>query len=123
MQIVKMVLLLLMAMGVGIGVWVAIESITAVEAWDHRYYWMYGYPLLVITSFVLTFLEPRVPLLWGIAPVLAQAVYTLYDIRYEAVVLPLTIMLYGALMVPCLIAAYVGKRLKKRLQSASLGQS
>jgi hypothetical protein len=112
----KTILLVLLVCVISIGSWIAIGKMTGVEAWDHRYYWMFGYPLLIATSFVTAYIDSRKPWLWGILPVLAQAVYVLYAITNQAVVLPLTIALYVVLVVPCVAAAYIGIRLKQRRQ-------
>jgi hypothetical protein len=111
---VKTILLVLLACAIGVGSWIVIGKMTGVEAWDHRYYWMFGYPLLIATSFVTAYIDSRKPWLWGILPVLAQAVFVLYAITSQAVVLPLTIALYVVLVVPCVIAAYIGARVKRR---------
>ena len=110
----KTILLVLLVCVISIGSWIAIGKITDVEAWDHRYYWMFGYPLLIVTSFVTAYIDSRRPWLWGILPILAQAVFVLYAITSQAVVLPLTITLYVVLVVPCVVAAYIGIRLKRR---------
>lgn len=114
----KTILLALVACVISIGSWIAIGKITGVEAWDHRYYWMFGYPLLIATSFVTAYIDSRRPWLWGILPVFAQAVYVLHDIKYQAVALTLTIALYIVLVAPCVVAAYVGIHLKRRLREA-----
>lgn len=111
---VKTILLVLLACVIGVGSWIVIGKMTGVEAWDHRYYWMFGYPLLIATSFVTAYIDSRKPWLWGILPVLAQAVFVLYAITSQAVVLPLTIALYVVLVVPCVIVAYIGARVKRR---------
>jgi hypothetical protein len=110
----KTILLVFLACAISIGSWIVIGKMTGVEAWDHRYYWMFGYPLLIATSFVTAYIDSRKPWLWGILPVLAQAVFVLYAITSQAVVLPLTIALYVVLVVPCVIAAYIGARVKRR---------
>jgi hypothetical protein len=110
----KTILLAFLACAIGVGSWIVTGKMTGVEAWDHRYYWMFGYPLLIATSFVTAYIDSRKPWLWGILPLLAQAVYVLYAITSQAVVLPLTIALYVVLIVPCVVAAYIGIRLKRR---------
>jgi hypothetical protein len=99
---------------VGVGSWMSIEGITGVEAWDHPYYWLYGYPVLLITSFATALVDGRKPFLWGALPLLSQAAYVLYGASSTAALLPLTLVLYAVLFVPCLLSAYAGVYLRRR---------
>jgi hypothetical protein len=57
------------AVVVGIIVWVVVSTVShRREAWDSKWYWMAGVPVVCVVSAVLGLVEPSRPWRWGAAP-------------------------------------------------------
>jgi len=105
------------AIAVGIAVWVIIEWTTGTEAWDHKAYWLGGYPLMILTAGLLGFWIPQGFLWWPIALVLAQTTWVIVSAFEQAMVLPFTLIIFLVLGLPCLLASYIGARFAHKRQT------
>ena len=113
----------LAAILVGVGVWVLVEIATGVEAWDHRGYWTVGYPAMILVSGILGFSSPRRFWLWGLLIIGAQALWSFGDRFGQATLLPFTLLLLGVMVLPCIVAAYFGAKLRLRRSKSNSGQT
>jgi len=88
------------------------------EAWDDPLYWSLGYPLMLAASFILGLGFPERPWLWAVVLVAAQALWSLFLGRAfgsGAGLFPLGLAWFALLTIPCILAAYAGKWLNRRL--------
>lgn len=88
------------------------------EAWDDPNYWLIGYPLMLIAAFVLGMGFPERPWRWAVTIVGAQAAWSLFLALAAGGVsnlLPLGLVTFALLGVPCVGAAYVGKWIGDRV--------
>jgi hypothetical protein len=100
---------------VGVGVWEGIGRVTGVEAWDHSTYWWFGYPLMIASAVAFGFVFPRHPWLWGTLIVAGQLVWSFIGIVGQAVLLPLTLLVFFVLGLPCVLASYLGAWLRRKI--------
>ncbi|KAB2941075.1 MAG: hypothetical protein K8F92_15165 [Hyphomicrobium sp.] len=88
------------------------------EAWDDPNYWLIGYPLMLIAAFVLGLGFRERPWRWAVAIVATQAAWSLFlALAADGVpnLLPLGLIMFALLGVPCIGAAYVGKWIGDRV--------
>ncbi|MFN3625061.1 MAG: hypothetical protein ACK4TP_13490 [Hyphomicrobium sp.] len=88
------------------------------EAWDDPLYWMIGLPLMVAAAFMLGMGFPARPWRWGLVIVAAQAVWAAFlafATEGAPSLLPLGLLTFALLAVPCVLAAYGGQWLRHRL--------
>jgi peptidoglycan/LPS O-acetylase OafA/YrhL len=88
------------------------------EAWDDPLYWMLGLPLMIAAAFLLGLGFPEYPWRWAVAIVGAQAAWVTFltlASGASASLLPLGLLTFAALTLPCLVAAYAGQWLRRRL--------
>jgi hypothetical protein len=81
------------------------------EGWDNPTYFTRGLPALLVLCFVLGAVAPVRAWRWGIAPMAAQAVLAFAG-NPTANLLPLGLLLFAGLAVPCAGAAALGGRLR-----------
>lgn len=87
------------------------------EAWDDPKYWLIGYPLMLAAAFMLGLGFPDRPWRWAVAIVTAQAVWAIFLALAadEAVsLLPLGMLTFALLALPCVLSAYIGQWLRYR---------
>jgi peptidoglycan/LPS O-acetylase OafA/YrhL len=87
------------------------------EAWDDPIYWQLGFPLMLFTALLLGAACRERPWRWVAAMVGAQAAWALLlsIIAGGAPnLLPLGLLMFALIAVPCLAAAYGGKWLVQR---------
>jgi Mn2+/Fe2+ NRAMP family transporter len=96
----------------GVIIWISISFLVGKdEAWDSKYYFLYGLPLMMFASGVFGYIEPNRPWRWGIAIVFSQALI-LWLKNPTANLLPFGIVVFGFICVPCIATAYFGSFLK-----------
>jgi peptidoglycan/LPS O-acetylase OafA/YrhL len=87
------------------------------EAWDDPLYWQIGYPLLLLAAFLLGMVWRDRPWRWAALMMAGQAVSSLALALYDGGVpnlLPLGLMMFALLGLPCVLAAYAGKWVVER---------
>ena len=88
------------------------------EAWDDPLYWMVGLPLMIAAAFLLGLGFPEHPWRWALSVVAAQAIWaTFLSFAAEGTqtLLPLGLVTFALISLPCLAAAYAGQWLRHRL--------
>ena len=87
------------------------------EAWDNPLYWQLGLPLLALTAFVLCLVWRERPWRWAAWLIAGQMAWSLALALAQGGVpnlLPLGLVMFGLLGIPCLAAAYAGRWLGER---------
>ena len=82
------------------------------ETWDDPLYWQLGYPLLLLTAFVLGLVWRERPWRWVVLLIAGQVAWSLaLALRGDGVpnLLPLGLMMFALLGIPCLLSAYAGR--------------
>jgi hypothetical protein len=82
------------------------------EPWDSPVFWQLGYPLMIGASLALGLIWQQRPWRWVVALVGAQAAWSLVlTMLVDGVpnLLPLGLIMFALLGLPCLLAAYLGK--------------
>jgi hypothetical protein len=94
----------------GIIVWIGISMLTQKsEAWDSPNYFKFGLPFLMFLSGVFAFIEPRRAWRWGVLVIIVQPIAMfMTNPGGNANLLPLGLLVFGVLMIPCVLAAYIG---------------
>ena len=90
------------------------------EAWDLPVYWQIAYPVMVAGSFLLGILGPAHPVRWGLLVGLGQGVWSLVVTALQKGVpnlLPLGLIMFAILSLPCIAAAWIGGWLGRRIGS------
>lgn len=104
----------------GIAVWVGIGILTGnPEAWDSSLYWKGGIPFLALVTFIIGFLEPKTPYLWGVIQALSQSVVIFLQglfFGYSMNLYPPSILVSIILATPSIITAFGGVALRKSIQ-------
>jgi len=88
------------------------------EAWDDLLYWQLGYPLLLLAAFVLGLVWRERPGRWVVLLIAGQVAWSLaLALRADGVpnLLPLGLMMFALLGIPCVLAAYAGKWVGEKL--------
>ena len=88
------------------------------EAWDDPVYWQLGYPLLLLAAFLLGLVWRERPWRWVVWMMGAQAAWSLLLAVVTAGapnLLPLGLLMFALLGLPCLLAAYIGKWIGDRV--------
>ena len=103
-----------LAAAAGVVVWVSITLISGRrEAWDSALYWRYGMPLLIAASGWLGWRFPARAWRWPLAAFAAQAA-SLFVIRPGGGLLPLGLLAFLILSLPCVLAALLGAWIRRR---------
>jgi hypothetical protein len=104
---------------IGVVAWeAAIPAGTRKEAWDLPNYWQIAYPVMVAGSFVLGILGPAHPVRWGLLVALGQGVWSLIVTAIQKGIpnlLPLGLIMFAILSLPCIAAAWIGGWIGRRL--------
>jgi len=82
------------------------------EAWDDPLYWVLGYPLLLLAAFVLGMIWRGQPWRWAVWLIAGQMTWSLLlAITQDGIpnLLPLGLVMFVLLGLPCLLAAYLGR--------------
>jgi len=99
----------------GLSVWFGISTLTQKpEAWDSPYYFTLGLPLLMFFSAISAFIEPRHAWRWGITAIIVQPIalsFTNASANFN--LLPLSLFALVILMIPCILAAYIGVGIRR----------
>ncbi|MGH7166306.1 MAG: hypothetical protein ACREIS_12370 [Nitrospiraceae bacterium] len=99
----------------GILVWVAVSTASGKsEAWDSEWYFLIGIPVVCVVSAGLGFVEPNRPWRWGLAPLLAQAVWMIAT-EGAGNLLPLGLVVFGVLAIPSMMTAWLGAFVGKKI--------
>lgn len=88
------------------------------EAWDDQLYWTLGLPLMLATAFMLGLGFPEHPWRWALSIIAAQAIWATFltfATEGDLSLLPLGLVTFAALALPCILAAYVGQWLRRRM--------
>jgi hypothetical protein len=92
-------------------VWIVVGLISGrPDAWDSSAYWLLGYPMLIGLSWLFGSLIPQATWRWGIYIMLGQLLAGIATARGSLNLLPLSLALLAILAIPCMLAAYFGKR-------------
>ena len=84
------------------------------EAWDSAMYWAIAYPLAVVLSGVLAFVNPVRPWRWPLATMLIQPVVMAAFSGSGLSLLPLGLMMFAVLALPPIaVAAGIGARRRR----------
>ncbi len=110
------------AVVISAAVWLSITYFTGRrEAWDSEYYWQIGYPVLIGCSVFIGITWPEKPLrlvmlMMMIQPVtlFLQALFAGDPMSFS--LLPLGMLLFTVLALPCFISAKIGSVLKRRFK-------
>ena len=104
---------------VGVVAWeAAIPAGTRKEAWDLPVYWQIAYPVMIVGSFILGILGPAHPVRWGLLVGLGQGVWSLIVTSLQKGIsnlLPLGLIMFAILSLPCIPAAWIDEWLRRRL--------
>ncbi len=104
---------------IGVIAWeAAVPAGTRKEAWDLPVYWQIAYPMMIAGAFVLGVLGPAHPVRWGLCIGLGQGVWSLVVTALQKGIpnlLPLGLIMFAILSVPCIAAAWAGSWLGRRL--------
>lgn len=106
--------LYILSMIFGAIIWIGISYLVGkIEAWDSRYYFLYGLPSMMLMTGVLGYIETIRPWRWGISIVASQALILGLK-NPTANLLPLGLVVFGVISVPCIATAYLGSFVKKK---------
>ena len=97
----------------GLIVWTSISFLTGKsEAWDSKYYYMLGFPFLMVVSGVLGFLAPNHPWRWGVAVMVLQPVVLILQTFLipspGAIFYSAGVLFFLILTTPTILASYIG---------------
>ena len=82
------------------------------EPWDKLLYWQVSYPTLLLAAFLLGMAWRERPWRWALLLMAGQAIWALLvAVAQDGVptLLPLGLVMFAILAVPCVLAAYAGK--------------
>ena len=86
------------------------------EAWDSPLYWSLTYPLCILASGFLGYLVPRSAWRWGLTIMFVQALVMLLLCGGSFGVLPLGLVLFGILALPCMAAATMTAAVRRHVE-------
>lgn len=105
----------------GLAVWLGLMLVSGRrEGWDSPLYFPVGIPLLVLVAAILGFLVPVRAWRWGLFPMGTQATIAV-ALNPTANLLPLGLVLFAMLSLPCLLGAYLGVFVNKVIGPAGQG--
>ena len=105
----------------GIAVWLMTSWLTnEPEAWDSRHYFVYGLPLMMLVAGLLGFAAPARPWRWGLIMLGGQGVVAVIQ-HPTANLLPLGLVMFALLSIPCLATAAVGSFLRRKVDRRVAG--
>jgi len=86
------------------------------EAWDSPLYWSLTYPLCILASGLLGYLFPWKAWRWGLTIMVVQAIVMLVLSGSSFGLLPLGLVLFGILALPCIAVASLMAVLRRRVE-------
>jgi hypothetical protein len=93
---------------IGLAVWLLVCAVSdRREAWDSGLYWLYGLPLMSLAGGAAGFLAPARSWRWGLL-VTAPQPLVLFIQNPSGSMLPLGLILFLVLSLPCVLAALLG---------------
>lgn len=108
-----------LAFVIGAADWEIVRNLGARrEAWDDPTYWRLGFPILVLAAFLMGMIWRERPWQWAIWLVAGQAAWSLLlAASHDGIpnLLPLGLIMFGLLCIPCLLAAYLGRWIAERV--------
>lgn len=105
----------------GIAVWLVTSWLSnEPEAWDSKYYFFYGLPLMMLVAGLLGFAAPARPWRWGLVMLGAQAAIAIIQ-NPTANLLPLGLVIFAVLSIPCLATATAGSFLRRKMNGRAVG--
>jgi peptidoglycan/LPS O-acetylase OafA/YrhL len=108
----------ILAFLIGAADWELVRRLgTRREAWDDPVYWQLGLPLLVLTAFALGLVWRERPWRWVVWLMIGQAAWSLgLALGQDGIpnLLPLGLVMFVLLGIPCLAAAYAGRWLGEK---------
>lgn len=97
----------------GVAVWLGLMHLSGVrEGWDSPLYFSVGIPLVALVAAISGFLVPIRAWRWGLLPMGAQAAIA-FASNPTAGLLPLGLVFFAVLALPCILGAYLGVLVKK----------
>jgi peptidoglycan/LPS O-acetylase OafA/YrhL len=106
-----------LAAAAGAVVWLGIMAASGRrEAWDSGLYWSYGMPLMFLVSGALGYAFPVRTWRWALAGFGGQAAAAFVR-NPSGNLLPLGLVLFLVLSVPCMAGARIGAALRRRLDA------
>ena len=97
----------------GLAVWLLCGHIShRREAWDAGIYWRFGMPAMMLAGAAAGFLAPRRSWRWGLL-VTAPQPLALFIQNPTGSMLPLGLVVFLFLSLPCVLAALLGSYLRK----------
>src|SRR2546427_12839847 len=91
----------------GVGAWVLVSTVSGQrEAWDSQWYLLIGMPVVCVVSAGLCFVETTRPWRWGVAPILAQAVW-MFTTQGVGKLWPVWVGAFFVLAIPSILSAWV----------------
>jgi hypothetical protein len=107
--------LYLLAAAGGAAVWMFVASASGRrEAWDSEVYFSVGMPVVCAIAMIFGFLAPSRPWRWGVAPLVGQFVWMLFE-EGPGNLLPLGVIVFGILSVPSIVTASIGAWIATRM--------
>lgn len=88
------------------------------EAWDDPQFWQLGYPLLLLAALILGMVWRDRPWRWVVWLVVGQAAWSLVlALSQDGIpnLLPLGLVMFALLGIPCLATAYAGRWLGEKI--------
>ena len=104
-----------LAAAAGAAVWLGVMAATGRrEAWDSGLYWSLGMPLMFLVSGALGYFFPERTWRWALAGFGGQAAAAFVR-NPSGNLLPLGLILFLVLSLPCMAGARIGAALRRRL--------
>jgi hypothetical protein len=105
----KQILLSIILSFIGLAVWITINNISGtVEAWDSKYYYLPGLPIMFAASALAGYIEPQRVWIWGISIVILQPVALLIQSDAGPLVV-VGLSLFAIIILLATVCAYLGK--------------
>jgi hypothetical protein len=99
----------------GAGIWIALAAVSGrAEAWDSPLYFPVGLPLAIAVAALLGAVAPGRAWRWGAWVMGGQAAALLLTVGPGSL-LPLGLVLFAVLALPCMLGALAGAWLRRRL--------
>jgi hypothetical protein len=104
------------AAGAGALLWLGTMAVSGrSEAWDSPLYWSVAYPLCLLLSGVMGYVEPVRSWRFALTLMLVQPVVMLFTSGGSFSLLPLGIIMFGVLALPAIMVARISAWLRLRL--------
>lgn len=98
----------------GIAVWVLVSTASGQrEAWDSEWYFLVGIPVVCVVAAGLGYVQPNRPWRWGVAPILAQAVW-MFTTQGFGNLWPIGMVAFVVFAIPSVVTAWLGAFVGKK---------